>query len=528
MAAADLGRQLRSVFSGLSLRKKITLAVVTIATLAGLALMTMWAGRPDYQVLFSDLAVEDAGAIYEDLRARKVPCKVENNGRSILVPRQQVHELRLALAANGMPSGGGSVGFELFDDAKLGMTEFLQNVNYQRALQGELARTINRFEEIESSRVHIVMASRSLFTEDEDPATASVILKLRAGRRINANQVQGIVHLVSSSVSGLKPEHVTIVDQNGKILTGTEAGGGLDKGTVDQLAHQQSIEQGLEKRIKTMLDQALGMDKAVVRVSAAIDFKHHEQTEERYLADNRVVRSEKRFNESSQGGQASAGVPGVLSNMVETPAATASGGSGAGYQKNDDTVNYEIGKVTSHTVAPVGTVTRISVAALVDGTYRNVPGPDGSQAVKYIARSPEEIEKLANLIKRAVNFDPARGDQVEVVNIPFETSPLEDDLPAPDTRWSTRLREYSVFIKYGLLAIAGLLLFFMVIRPLVRWLTTSPANDGEMLKQLPMTVGELETRMGANSGGYRDQAIQLIATEQDASVDLMRQWIKES
>jgi flagellar M-ring protein FliF len=527
MPVGEFTNQFKSAFGGLSLRKKITLAVVMIGALAGFILMVTWVGSPDYQVLYADLALEDSGAIFEKLREKKVPYKIVGNGRTILVPREQVYELRLELAAAGMPSGGNAVGFELFDDAKLGMTEFLQNVNYQRALQGELARTINRFEEVENSRVHIVLADRRLFAEDEEPARASVILNLRAGRRINPEQVQGIVHLVCASVSGLQTENVTIVDQNGKMLTRRDEAPGLADGTTDQLAYQETVEQGMEKRIRTMLEQALGSGKAVVRVSAAFDFKRQEQTEERYYPDNQVVRSEKRYSENTQGGQAVSGVPGAMSNMGPSPVTGQAENRNAGYAKNDTTVNYEIGKVTSHTVQPVGKITSISVAALVDGTYQQVKGTSGAEEMRYIPRSAEEMAKLAALVKRAVNFDQDRGDQVEVVNIPFETSKLQDDSPVPEEDWITRARKWAPLAKYGFLSVFVLMLFIFVVRPLVRWLTTAPAADVEMLKQLPMTVGQLESQYGGEGGDYRRQAIDMITSEQEPSVALMRQWIKE-
>lgn len=527
MPVGDVANQFKNAFDGLSTRKKLTLATVMIGVLAGFALVAMWAGSPDYQVLYADLSMEDSGAIYERLREKKVPCKIAGNGRTILVPREQVHALRLELAAAGMPSGGSAVGFELFDDAKLGMTEFLQNVNYQRALQGELARTINRFEEVESSRVHIVLPARRLFTEDEEPASASVILKLRPGRRIDAEQVQGIVHLVSSSISGLEPENVAIVDQSGKMLTRREEAGGLAQGATSHLTYQETVEQGLEKRIRTMLDQALGPGKAIVRVSAAFDFKRSEQTEERYYPDNRVVRSEKRYTENSQAGDAAAGVPGAMSNLGSGPASAEADAAAVGYAKNDTTVNYEIGKVTSHTVSPAGRVVKLSVAAMVDGTYQPVTAKDGSETVRYIPRSDEEMAKLTALIRRAVNYDADRGDQVEVVNIPFETRRLQDDAPPPEEDWLTHARRYTPLLRYGFLAFFGMMIFFFVVRPLVRWLTTTPAAEVEMLKQLPMTVGELESQYSAGGESYRHQAAQLIADDNEPSVALMRQWLKE-
>ena len=300
MATNEPAGQLRTLLDNLSPGRKISLVVLTVATLLGFAAMMFWAGRPDYQVLYSDLTMEDSAAIFQRLKESKIPYQLSADGKTILIPRENVYEMRLELAAQGLPEQG-SAGFELFDDTKLGMTEFLQNVNYQRALQGELARTIGRFDEVESARVHLVMASRSLFVEEQEPATASVILKMRSGKWLGKEQIQGIVHLVSSSISGLRPENVTIVDGNGKMLAGFPDKSGMAGVTSDQLAFQEKVEKNLETRVKTMLEKALGPERAIVRVSADIDFQQHEQTEERYFPDNRVIRSEKRLNENASG-----------------------------------------------------------------------------------------------------------------------------------------------------------------------------------------------------------------------------------
>ncbi len=214
---------------------------------------------------------EEAGEIITYLKAQKIPYRISENGTGILVPHDKVYESRLALASQGLPQGGG-VGFEVFDNTKIGMTEFVQNVNYQRALQGELSRTINRIAEVESSRVHIVMPEKSLFIEQEEPATASVVVKLRRGQWLNQEQVKGIVHLVSSSVSRLKPDNVTVVDTSGKMLAGFSDRTEVTRLSSDQLEYQANLERNLETRIKSMLEKALGRGKAIVRLSCSLDF----------------------------------------------------------------------------------------------------------------------------------------------------------------------------------------------------------------------------------------------------------------
>jgi len=333
-----------------------------------------------------------------------------------------MHEIRLEMASKGLPQGG-SVGFEVFNNTKLGMTEFVQNVNYQRALQGELSRTINKFKEIESSRVHIVMSPKSLFVDKEEPATASVVLRLRHGRWLSDNQIQGIVHLVASSVPRLKPENVTVVDNSGKMLAGFKDGNEAGKTSSNQLEFQERLEKSMDNRVKTMLEKALGIDNAIVRVSCLLDFKRREMTEERYFPENKVVRSEQILSETSGGsGINPRGVPGLRANIAKRKKTGKE--DTLEYQKEDKTVNYEIGKMTSVISEPTGEIKRISVAVVVDGTYAKLKARGGKQSWKYIPRTPEEMKTLENIVKRAVNFDPNRGDAVEVANIAFETDKI--------------------------------------------------------------------------------------------------------
>ena len=251
MGIRQLLLQLKTLFQNLSPGKRIALVVLVLGTAAGFSLLMMWTGRADFQPLYSNLAVEDAGIILSKLKEHKIPYRIAGNGSSILIPQEHIHEMRMSLASDGLPQGG-NVGFEVFDNTKLGMTEFAQNVNYQRALQGELARTINRFNEVESSRVHIVMPEKSLFIDNEEPATASVVLKLRPGKWLSQLQVNGVIHLVSSSVPRLATENVTVVDNNGKLLSEFKEQSGFGALNSDQLEYQAKVERSLEIRIKSM------------------------------------------------------------------------------------------------------------------------------------------------------------------------------------------------------------------------------------------------------------------------------------
>ncbi len=530
-ATSQIFTQLNAAFANLSLGKKITLVTLIIGSVAGFIFLLNWSGQREFQPLYTNLNSEDASAIISKLKEQKIEYRIASNGDTILIPEQYIYEIRMQLASAGLPQGGG-IGFEIFDNTKLGMTAFAQNVNFQRALQGELARTINRIAEIESSRVHIVMTEKSLFVEEEEPATASVVLKLRPGKWLNQNQVKGIVHLVSSSVARLSAENVTVVDSNGKMLAGANDASSFGSLSSDQLDYQARVEKSLENRVRTMLESALGENKAIVRSSCSFDFKKQERTEELFLQDNKVVRSEQVLNEiTSQPAKKAQGIPGIRSNM---PGAGAAGqqdpsmGNGSTFEKKDHTVNYEIGKVINHINDPVGELTRISIAVLVDGTYKRIEKKRGKVEWEYVPRTDEEMTKFENIVKRAVNFDSSRGDEVDIVNIPFETTKLEEEIPAPEPSWLETFKTYQPYMKYGFLTLFLILSFMFFVKPLVRWLTEYSFGDMQMFKQLPKTVGELESGLdqGDNNLMFRDQATQLIANDKETSVGVMRDWIK--
>jgi len=285
----------------------------------------------------------------------------------------------------------------------------------------------------------------------------------------------------------------------------------------------------------TMLESALGENKAIVRLSCSFDFKKQERTEEHYLPDNQVVRSEQQLKELSiDPTNIPQGIPGIRSNLPGDPAAgqqTRTVESNRAFEKNDRTVNYEIGKVVSHIKEPVGEMTRISVAVLVDGTYKRIEGEGEEIEWQYVARTPEEMKKFESIVKRAVNFDKARGDEVDIVNIPFETTKLAALEPeVAENVWMELLKQYQPYLKYGFLSLFLILSFLFFVKPLVRWLTEYSFGDMQMFKQLPKTVSELEGEFNpdVNQLVFRDKASELIASDKEASLGVMRDWIKES
>lgn len=528
---STLPQQLKLALKGLSTGKLVAMAILVGGTIAGLTFLLTWSETGDLHPLYSNLAPEDAAEIVAKLKESQIPYQLTMDGTGIRIPYEKIYEMRLELASQGLPRGTG-IGFEVFDDTKLGMTEFVQNVNYQRALQGELSRSINTLLEVESSRVHIVMPARSLFIEEEEPATASVILKLRRGKFLSKEQIQGIVHLISSSVARLDPEDVTIVDNSGKMLAGFKEKSTVSQVTSNQLAFQEKKERLLESRVKTMLESVLGQDKAIVRVSCLLNFTQQEQTEELYLPDKSAIRSEQGSSSTSnQPGGNPAGVPGLKTNVVPATPGAGAAGAARNNQQQQYTKNYEVGKLINRQVMPIGSIQRLSVAVVVDGTYRQPEADAESDQPQYVPRTQEEMTKLENIVKSAVDYDPTRGDKLEVVNIPFEVE-IPDDMMAPSAPggWMEMVKEHQGLIKYSAAALFFLLAFTIIIKPLARWLTSTPIEEIQMLEQLPQTIKELERRYSESGkeGSYTKQIENLINENRSGSTRLMKEWLKET
>ena len=382
-------------------KRRVILVSVTVGVMVIVGLLYL-INRTSYSVLYSGLDPQDAGVIVEKLKADKVSYRLGNGGTTILVPSGKVYDLRLELANQGIPQIG-SVGYEIFDKNNLGTTDFVQRINYRRALEGELARTIATLTEIKSARVHLVIPERALFSEDQKPTTASIVLKLKTGAQLSPRQIRGISHLVAASVEGLQPEDVTIVDSNGNIMSQNQKSSSIAGLTHEQLEMRKSVENYFAEKVQSLLENVIGPNKAVVRVAVELDFDRVEKTIEQFDPDNTSVRSEER--------------------NVETN--TSSGDNKVSRTENVIT-NYEINRTVQHIVGDVGTIKRITTAVLIDGNYETVTDAKGKEIKKYIPRSAEEISQLTNIVKSAVGFDPRRNDEIEVVNIPFDRTHIEE------------------------------------------------------------------------------------------------------
>lgn len=496
----------------LPIRKKVILLSVLVASMAAIVLMFAWIQRIDYQVLFSNISDTDSGSIVQKLKEMKVPYKVDAG--KILVPSDKVYDVRFQLAAQGIPQNGG-VGFELFDKMNFGTSDFVQKLNYRRALQGELARTIMSMQEVEQCRVHLAIPEKSLFMQEELRSSASAVIKLKPGRSLSQTQVQGIVHLISSSVEGLNPKDVTVLDSRGEMLTRhMDDVGGL---TNSQLEYQRNYEKEIESRIIGILEPIVGKDKVKAKVAAHVDFTRSEKTEERFDPDSQVIRSEQRNTEKSSAG-GSGGVPGVASNLPGKGSAAGSF-SGGQFQKQNETVNYEINKVVSRVIVPPGDIKRLSVAVVVDGTYAS---EQGSKQKKYIARSDDDIKRYEELVKNAVGFNQDRGDEVRVINMSFEST-QEEGFQEPKKDYLPIILTVS---KYIAPLVAMILFFLFIVRPLIRTISAYPDRQQEPLA-LPQTVAQIEKTMEAELTSMRTDIVEWVRNNPKEAANLVKGWVEE-
>ncbi|MDI6816241.1 MAG: flagellar basal-body MS-ring/collar protein FliF [Actinomycetota bacterium] len=465
----------------LDINQKMIILMTIILFVVALGSLFFWVSRPSYSVLFSNLSSEDAGAIVAKLQEKKVPYRL--NGSSIIeVPSNQVHEARIQLAGEGLPEGG-TVGFEIFDQTNFGLSEFAQKLNYRRALEGELGRTISQINEIEGARVHIVLPEPSLYKDKENPATASVVIKPRAGARLADSKVQGIVNLVSKSIEGLKTENITVVDTTGNILNEATGDSSFASGgnyTKTQLGAKEAYEGTLETSIESMLGKVLGSESnAVVRVSADLDFTQ-KNTASKIVkqGETPVVISEDVDKEKYEGqGASPGGIPGVTSQVPssnttdqQASATYPSAGQGDGdstYSRQKKTTNYGFTEISEQEVKAPGELKKLSVAVVVNN--------DGSKPIR-----DETIEEL---VSAACGIDKGRGDVLTVSSVPFDTEWMKKEEKAiADAQQREMYAEYGKYALVAILFMVGLFALLKVIS------SVRPARQPELLTPRSVSV----------------------------------------
>jgi flagellar M-ring protein FliF len=462
------------------LSRKIALSAVTAFSIALFALIIIQARTADYQLLYANLEEKDAASVVSWLKGERIEYQLKNNGKNIWISASKLYETRLELASNGLPSGGG-VGFEVFDKQSFALTDFVQKVNYTRALQGELARTITSLAPVEATRVHLALPEKRLFKNQQKNASASIIVTLSKGDSLDNDQVQGIIHLVSGSVEGLTPDNVTVINSYGKVLKGNAKKDDEQRFSVDMLVFQQEIERRMETRAQDLLDKTMGYGQAMVRITADLDFAKVEKTEELFDADDPVIRSEQ-LHEESSGKTSAGGIPGVESNLQGNTATQNS--STPPSSKTSRTTNYEISKTISKTVNPIGTIKNLSVSVLLSDKI--IPAKDEDSQPTVETRNAEELKSIENMVASALGLDSERGDIINVVSMPFMIE-ADDQLLAEEMPGNL-LYEYLPLVKIGLLSLVSLLFYILLIRPIIKTMKGGVSKHEETMHELEKTA----------------------------------------
>ena len=568
----QLSSRLRELGGQLSVKQQLSLVATFLGVIGIVSGAAWWITRPSYALLFEEMDQTAASEVIAKLDAQKIDYKLDAGGRGIRVPSSQVDRLRLDLSAQGLPSSG-RIGFEIFDRTAFGQTEFLEHVNYRRALEGEIARTIATLSDVSGARVHIAMAKESLFGAREQPAKASVVLKLRRGNHsISTATVTGIANLVAASVEGLKPEAIVVMDSFGQPLSRPSTDDSSPMG-AGQTERQQRIEHELGERVVALLAPVVGADRVRANVAVRLSPESEEQTEEKWDPATAVVRSRQMTSDVSptppSSGLTAAAGPGVAGARANLPApaaaakppavaaATASTtptpstpGATPGpapvnaATRSSETTNYEISRLTRHTVKPSGDIDRLSVAVILDDEVVSKKDKAGKVTRSTKSRSPEELQKIQTLVATAVGLDTTRGDQVTVENIAFDSQLTED--PA----------EPSIVEKYGpaagegvkVVAVIGLVLFVLmvVIRPIFKQALSGQALVGQTMVATapgmpPRTVrdleGEIEARLASSAQQKQLESMKMpvltkkvntiVASEPEATAKLLRSWLNE-
>ena len=443
------------------------MGAVTIALIGFFAFLIMRVTTPQMTPLFTALSLEDSASIAKELDREGVSYELRNDGTVVMVPRDKVARLRMTLAESGLPKGG-SVGYEIFDKSDaLGTTSFVQNIDNLRALEGELARTIRTLVQVQDARVHLVLPDRPLFSRDKIEPSASIVLKLRG--TLEPSQVRAIRHLVATAVSGLRPQRISIVDEQGQLLA-DGAGDDTTGGEIAADERQAAFEKHLREQVASIVSSVVGPGHSRVQVTADFDFNRITQTSDKFDPDGRVIRSSQTREETSASNQGN-GNEVTVGN--ELPGANqrqpVAGGNAAPRdqsRKSEEIVNYEISKTTKTEVIEGGRLNRLSVAVLVDGTYAK----DDKGNVSYQPRSKEELDQIAALVRSAIGFDQKRGDQLQVVNLRFAETPA-NPIVEP-TGWLSMLHftkdDIMNMIEMLVMGVLGIVVLLLVVRPLVR------------------------------------------------------------
>jgi flagellar M-ring protein FliF len=513
------------------------MGAVTLALIVFFGFVMMRVTTPNMGVLYSDLSMQDAGAIVRDLEARGIRFETRGDG-TILAPRADLARLRMDLASKGIPIGGG-VGYEIFDRGDtFSATSFVQNINHLRALEGELARTIGSLARVETARVHLAIPERRLFERDREAPRASIVLRLRG--ELEASHVRAIRHLAASAVEGLRADRISIVDENGRLLAD---GVGEENSMLGGLAAEErktAMERRLQRQVEDIVAGIVGQNRARVQVATEFDMNRVESRSETFDPEGRVIRSTQARNETS----VSANQDGAVTVGNELPDANVVGadaGSRDEQAKNEEIINYEISSTTRIETMEGGRLSRLSVAVLVDGRY--APGANGEMV--YQPRPQEELEQIATLVRTAIGFDRNRGDQVEVINLPFAEAPALPPLVEAtllDQIVNPSMEDILRFLELAVIGILTLIVLFTVVRPLVKQILAaeeekrkapqrSQQPQYDELEPRPESQASKMIEMAKVNGQVQQQSLdrvgEMVKNQPSETVSVMRQWIHE-
>jgi flagellar M-ring protein FliF len=518
------GSGLKDLFAqlaALSVGRRLALALVGLGSLAFFGYLVVANAAGSYRVLYRDLPDDQMAKLVDALDAERIAYRLEPGG-AILVPRERVPEARIRLAEKGLPSCSG-IGFELFDRPGFGVTDFVHRVNYQRALQGELARSIEQLDPVDRARVQLALPERSPFVgEGARQPSASVVVRVAPGQELEAPQVSAIVHLVASSVESLKPENVSVVDDRGRLLSARTEGALGEGAPAGARSYQTRLERELASRIESMLEPMVGAGRVVAKVSADLDWTETETTEERFDPDSQIERSQQKSEEKSSDGSGG-GVPGARANLPGE-AGPAAQGSTSSNVRTSETINYELSKLVTRSRSGVAKVKRITAGVLMDGK----PGAEGGAFTPW---DPQELQRFEGLARQAIGFSEQRGDQIVVSSAPFRSVELGDD-PGGST-----LSPDLVFLgvevaRYSLLIAAVAALGFLVVRPLARSLAPQselalPARVEDLERLAAGAAGGGVAYGGGGEGGAAGASGVPIGARKDEAVRTLKTWLKE-
>jgi flagellar M-ring protein FliF len=530
---------LAGFLKSLGAARVMAMVAVTAALIGFFGFVIMRVTTPPMTTLFTDLSPEDSAGIVKDLERQAIAFELKNDGAVIMVPKDKVTRLRMKLAEGGLPKGGG-VGYEIFDKSDaLGTTSFVQNINHLRALEGELARTIRAIDRVQAARVHLVLPERPLFSRETPEPSASIVVRVRGS--LEPQQVRAIRHVVASAVNGLKPQRVSIVDEAGQLLA-DGAAGDADGATGDE--RRAAFEKRMRGQVEAIVSSVVGSGRARVQLSADFDYNKITQTSDRFDPEGRVLRSSQTREESS----ATAESNGQVTVNNELPGGQRPDNAPAARdqsKKSEETNNYEISRTTKTEVTEAGRVNRISVAVLVDGSYSK---NDKGEMV-YAERSREQLDRIAALVRSAIGFDQKRGDQVEVVNLRFADAP--SIVPVGESAgWLGMFQFTKDDLMYGIelavMLLLGLVVLFMVVRPLVKRILASDPVAALTNAALPALVDSSAQPTGQNlvpgaaaqmidvaqvQGQVHAQSVhrvgELAERNPSETVSIIRQWLSE-